>query len=93
MFKINNIVITPLGVPGIICEVKNQGAEFLVDEMPILTEAEIKATLIGTISNESVEGVMKNYKLSELRSPTEDEKKTTIMSDLIEAGCTFATVH
>jgi hypothetical protein len=93
MFKVDNVVITPLGVPGIICEVINQGNEFLVNEMPILSEAEIKAIEIGMITDESMEGVMKNYKFSELRSPTEDEKKISVIADLIESGCTFATAH
>lgn len=93
MFKVNDIVITPLGVPGIIYEVINQGNEFLVDEMPILSDDQIKAIEIGMITEESMEGVMKNYKFSELRSPTEEEKRISVITDLIESGCTFVTAH
>ena len=96
LFKEDNIVITPLGVPAIICEVINHGMEYVVNEMPILSEVEIQGILMGTIpANEKMEGASKRYKLEDLRCPTKEEMKNNIMTNLLQQGCTFPdlTIH
>lgn len=93
MFKEGNIVITPLGIPAIIREILKNGDEYEVDEMPVISDAEVRGILTGTIPDDAMEGLIKTYKLTELRSPTENEKNTSILESLIDDGCTYPTIN
>lgn len=89
MFKIDDIVITPNDMPGIVTGVLENGMKYMVSEMPKISETEL--AILKSQDVEYIQAEVNQYTINQLRIPTPEEQER--LSGFLQSGATLPSVH